>query len=178
MRNLIILVLALSVLFGCTESTTSGKNIDEMTKILTSKKWRFDIPLIKEKFEGIKSKMNPAQQEVVRNIFPRLQFASFEFSTDNRIKLDFNNGNSISDGTWVFTNDGSALVLTFSSVKEIPHLIMEFGEDKIYLQENIDAGLLYPKIFVPLAEGTGIKQTTSPTPTEEKGGEKLDLNKK
>lgn len=177
MRNLIILVLALSVLSSCNQSSTSSgnsKSVAEMTEILTSKLWRYDVPLIKEKFEILKSKMNPAQFEVVDNVLPRLQFATFEFTEDNKIKLNLNNGKSISDGTWVFSNNGNSLILTFSSVKEVPHKILEFSEDRITLEENVKAGILYSKIFIPLAEGAGVKQTTPP---QQKEGKKTDISK-
>ena len=177
MRNLLIIILALSVLTGCTENAPTGKSIAEMTTILTGKTWRFDVPVIQEKVEKYKHKMNPGQQTITKTTMKRLQFATIEFMENNAINLDFNDGKNITTGTWVFTKDGASLILTFSSVSAVAHKIIAFGDDKIHLEENMKLGLLYPKIFVPLAEGAGMKQSKSSATQEKEGEKKIDLKK-
>lgn len=158
MRNLLILTLLAATTFVACNSDQSSSNLstEEMEEILTSQQWRFDIPVIEEGLEEMKSKMTPGQIDIARTALRRVQFGSFEFTKDNKIFLNLNNGATKSQGTWVFTKKEKDLVLTFTSTKAIPHVVRNFSKEQIYLEANPQQGLLYPKVFIPLSEGAGL----------------------
>lgn len=162
MRNFLILVAMAAVTFSaCTSSTdnkSGGKNIEEMEQILTSQMWRFDFPKINKDLDAMKSKISPAFYESATKGLKRVQFASFEFAPNHQIKLNLNNGSELTTGTWVFDESGENLIIAFSSTSAIPHKIRTFTKDEIYLESNIDNGAIYPKVFIPLAEGAGLEK--------------------
>jgi hypothetical protein len=160
MRNLLILILLAATTFvACnSDQSTTSQSIEELEEILTSQKWRFDVPLIKEGLNIIKPKMSPGQADIANNALKRVQFGTFEFTEDNKIFLNLNNGASTSQGTWVFTKKEKNLVLTFTSTKAVPHVIRNFTKEQIYLEADPENGLLYPKVFIPLTEGAGLQK--------------------
>ncbi len=168
MRNLLILFALASVLFsGCqttpsTENNPQGLSVEEMTEILTSQKWRYDIPRIREAMDSLKSHTPPTQFQLVESSINRVQFGVFEFAPENILWLDLNNGSEKVQGNWAFSKDGKSLMITFSTTKATPQPIKHISKEKIELDLNIDAGALYPKIFIPVSEGAG-KQRINPS---------------
>ncbi|MCB0652836.1 MAG: hypothetical protein KDC85_16270 [Saprospiraceae bacterium] len=173
MRKLLILfVFAAITLSSCKQATNqnpAGLTIEEMTDILTSQKWRYDVDQVQKGLDEVKSKIPPGQYEIVSKAIQRVQFGTFEFTKDNTIWLDLANGSSPSQGTWVFSPEGDYLVITFSTTKAVPHPIEKFSKDEIYLGANLEAGAIYPKVFIPLSEGSGIitRDTVDTTNTSE-----------
>ena len=164
MRNFLILFLLAAVVFSAcdnnsTDNNPEGLSIEEMTAILTSQNWRYDYPRIKESLDSIKSHTPPSKFDIVARGAERVQFATFEFTPQNTIWLDLNDGSEKVQGAWTFSPEGDYMVVTFSNSKAQPQKIKKFSKEEIYLAPQADVGALYPKIFIPLSEGAGLPKS-------------------
>ena len=88
MRKLLILfVFAAITLSSCKQATNqnpAGLTIEEMTDILTSQKWRYDVDQVQKGLDEVKSKIPPGQYEIVSKAIQRVQKKERSISTSTK----------------------------------------------------------------------------------------------
>lgn len=164
MRNFLLLI-GFGFLVACGGTgggaNTGGKNLDEKKSILTGKEWRMAVEAIRPMKDSLK--LEGRQIEIFDNSLKNLQFASIAFYPDSNLTVNLSNGEDMIGGRWMFDKTGENLFLSFTIAQPIPHHIDYMSEDSIVLGMDREAGILFPKILVPVTENMGLqKNETAP----------------
>ena len=144
MRLLLFLLLPLFMLSGCA-GDSAKREYEKNTKIITSKKWKYDDAAIRE---AAKSTLKTNQEEdLMNNTLARLQNAYFVFNEDGSMMLDMADQQRL--GTWELTDDSSEFFILLGGTSNLGNKVTEISENRIYLAADPERGMIFPKIFMP-----------------------------
>ncbi len=158
MRNFLLLV-GLGFLMACGGTgggaNAGGKNLEEKKSILTGKDWRMAVEAIRPMKDSLK--LEGRENEIFDNSLKNLQFASISFFPDSNLTVSLSNGKENIGGRWMFDDSGAKLFLSFTIAQPIAHPVEYMSEDSIVLGVDREAGILFPKILVPVSENMGLE---------------------
>lgn len=140
-----------------------GSSKQEVSDILTSNPWRWDVQAIKDSMN--KLTLSQAEFDVIMASLKRMETGVFEFGKDGKLTLTIKGKPRV--GTWSLTGT-KTLFMELPNVAAIPNEISFIEPGKFILAADKSAGVLFPKILVPMEPGSTFMpmDTTKTTPPD------------
>ncbi len=148
MRFLVFIGLILFTLTfqDCGAGVSDAEKVAEYQSILMSKPWRYDEAAILEASDF--SQMAPHQADAIRTTTTRLAGGSISFMPDSVLILTLHDG-SRAEGIWFLTDDAKMLYMQASASRGQPQYVREITEDRVFLENDVQEGFVFPKILIP-----------------------------
>lgn len=140
----LLLMLPLFLLFNCAGESIKQQH-ENHVKIITSKKWKYDAPTIRE---AAKSTIRTdKEQDLMNSTLERLKNSAFFFNEDGTMLLDME-AQQIT-GEWKLSEDSKEFYINLGGTSNLPNPVISISPERITLGADYENGMFFPKIFAP-----------------------------